>query len=1843
MAYNAREKLAANIAALRIVLDWDGKRRLNSDELDSLKAYSGFGGLKAVLYPDAEREEWVKMKASEADLRLYPQVMELHALLKEKLSSYGYKRAFDDLQDSSLTAYYTPDLIPRAIYTALGDRGLFPKRVYEPSAGAGIFITEAARLLPELQNITAVEKDSLTGKVLSAICSSLSVPTDVQIKGFEETAADEKGRFDLIASNIPFGNISVFDKAFQNNSITDRIHNYFFAKGLDKIGHGGLLAFLTTDAFLNTPGNAMARKYLFTQADFVSLLIMPDNLMKDNANVEAPSHLLLVQKNDHKDSFTEAEELLLSTVEQTGENGSYLLNAYVHRHHELIMADEIAEGTNQYGKPARVVWHNGEMEALFPAMVEQLANDLDARFDKVRFETLQQQLGFEKGELVHRNEAVKTETKKFTFLDVPIPKETKVVAQLGLFDTAPQPVGKAQAYLSDTDEATVIPSSARIISTIRTTDRPEHDTVVLLTARSKATGRYVYKQYSNAAEVKLSAKWLSGNALSDELKVLSAKLKGFGYNYVYEGDRSLEPAFGLVAEKPRGFRNLKPFYIKDTLVIHGEKAGLIGTPGETEAEFFPFEDQQQRAFYKAYVAVRDAYVELFDTEMQSLTEQPALRAALNEHYQAFTETYGELNKTLNRSRILNDPPFGFTILYSLEKQQEGRIVRSDILNGPVFPRQEALKTDDPADALARCLNDKGKVELPYISEMTGLPEGELVAALEKHIYLNPKGMTWETSDHYLSGNVVQKLAEAETVAAELPDDLQVARSLAAITRVQPEPIPFELLDFNLGERWIPADYYQRFATSLFGLKTQVAYFPSMDMFKVGYSGGNAVTDGEFSVTPRSGQKMKGHTLLEYALENTSPFFTYKATRNGEEVKVPDNEATQAAHQKIETIRERFLVWLQALPDHEKSALEKKYNDTYNCYVLREYDGSHLTFPGLDLQALRIPALYDSQKNAAWRIIQNRGALIDHEVGLGKTLTMIIAAMEMKRLGIVFKPSILGLKANAVQVADTFRRAYPAARVLAPGENDFTPGKRQQLFRQIANNQWDCVVMTHDQFGKIPQAPEIVREITQIELNNVELDLDTARELGGEITRKMLKGLQIQQRNLQAKLDAAVYAIENNQDTGITFETMGIDHLFVDESHKFKNLTFTTRHNKVAGLGNPQGSQRALNMLFAVRSLQQKFDQDLAVTFLSGTPISNSLTEMYLIFKYLRPRELERQQISNFDAWAAVYARKTVDFEFSVTNEIIQKERFRHFIKVPELALFYNEITDYKTAEQIQQDRPQIEERLINLKPTPDQVDFIQRLMAFAKTGDATLIGRAPLTEEEDNARMLIATNYAKKMSADMRLIDAEKYGDHPDNKVNTCARLINEYYHKSQEWRGTQLVFCDIGTPKKDQFDIYNALKDKLVQDFNIPAHEISFIHDWPEKKRPEMFRLMNEGYIRAMFGSTDMLGTGNNIQNRVVAMWDLDLPWRPADLNQRGGRGARPGNWVAKQHFNNSVYRGILATEQSLDTYKFNLLKNKQTFISQIKNSQLSVRSIDEGALDEQGGMNFAEYIAILSGDTSLLDKTRIDKKIAVLEGSKSTHFKEVSKARYRIETIDRDTEKTRGLLEKLAGDEKSYQSQLTHDAEGTKHNPIQLFELQAADPEVIGRHIIDLYQKWQPAKGESEDKQIGTLYGFELYVRQQREGIERNGIMEYNYHNSLYAESPASGIKYLYNSGHPNIDNPKLAARYYISAIDRVTSLREKYQKDLKIADEEKAVLTKIMARTFDKEEELAELKAESARLQDQIAGTIRDNQMKIVEIDADEVEDIDEDNVLSLNNEEAKDEEEKEKPQLRKFGGR
>jgi hypothetical protein len=593
--------------------------------------------------------------------------------------------------------------------------------------------------------------------------------------------------------------------------------------------------------------------------------------------------------------------------------------------------------------------------------------------------------------------------------------------------------------------------------------------------------------------------------------------------------------------------------------------------------------------------------------------------------------------------------------------------------------------------------------------------------------------------------------------------------------------------------------------------------------------------------------------------------------------------------------------------------------------------------------------------------------------------------------------------------------------------------------------------------------------------------------------------------------------------------------------------------------------------------------------------------MYLLFKYLRPNEMKRQCIENFDAWAAVYSKKTIDFEFSVTNEIMAKERFRHFIKVPELALFYNEITDYKTARHINLDKPALVEELVNIRPTTDQIEFTRNLLAFAKTGDGTLIGRGRLSPEEDRGRMLIATNYAKKMAVDMRLIDSHCYDDDPGNKLSACASKVAAIYQHSMAHRGTQIIFSDLGTPKKDAFNLYDALKEKLISEYQIPAAQISFIHDWTDKTRPELFRKMNNGLIRILLGSTEKAGTGLNVQQRVVAIHHLDIPWKPAELEQRNGRGARQGNIVAKEYYNNEVKAYIYAVEQSLDNYKFSLLKNKQTFISQMKNSELHVRSIDEGALDEKSGMNFSEYVAILSGDTSLLEKSRLEKKIALLESLKTIHYREISRSRGRLETLLNDKATAGRIAAQLVIDEKNYHSRLTYEMNGSKYNALQLEGISVASAEEKGAYIIQLYLRWKPPQGGPNEQRVGTLYGFNCYIRQQTETIEDKGSLYYKTQNTFYVQSPEGNIKYSYNQGYPSTENPKLAARHFLQALDRVSALKEHHEKQLSKLSADIPVLQQLISKPFEKETELQALKLTHTTLEKEISAKIQATQMK------------------------------------------
>ena len=1584
MAYNRKQRLNDNIKAIETAFILDREQRTpTARERLLLERYCGFGGLKCILNPARELADAVHWAKS--DLELFASTVELHRLIRENSKNESeYKQLMDSLKQSVLTAFYTPSAVTEALTDVLKEHHIIPEKVLEPSAGIGAFVDSVLDNNPKA-DIMAFEKDLLTGKILR----HLHPEQKVRIEGFEKIEKPFNDYFDLAISNIPFGDVAVFDPSYtamkgMRALVTRRIHNYFFVKALDTVRDGGLVAFITSQGVLNAKNNSAARFMMLYHADLVSAIRLPNNLFTENANTEVGSDLIILQKNSQKESLR-GDDNLLDTV--YNDENRIPTNNYFLEHPERIIHTTAKLDTDPFGKPAMIYTHEDGVEGIADDLRKMLHEDFKKNLNLNRYLGIEETKAEEVKEVEETEKIEKTEKikpsieEKQNDMVVSLQKQEKPTddaelsqksshqqppVQMTLFDlwgmeeenrlTIHATKKKAEVTVGAVAKKVSRKKASPLVKSVNPTfevetkpvekeekpsltDAKEHETAqetkpilpgdepyasisweenppingfyemmmtmapedrVLLRQKAelhrqeqlKALGVEdtldpKFKPPMEPIEV-LKAQIGHGQSKENEAKEDSKTQSTLEEtNHEREQQKEQERKREELAKKkedvmkPRPFdEKLESFHREGSMVL--DSAGNIGVLKDLTkygATFMPLDlNMEQKEKAVLYIALRDAYQKLYTYEAEEQTENKQMRESLNVYYDAFFIRFGNLNAKQNVKFILMDAS-GRDML-SLERVENGQFIKSDIFDHPVsFSLDEVSHVDSPEEALTASLNKFGRIDLPYMTELSDMLEPELTEALKGRIYYNPLIDGYEIADRFIAGNVIEKAERIEEWLKENPDHAIVRESLEALKASIPEPIAFEDLDFNFGERWIPTGVYSAYMSHLFNTQVSIVYSDSMDEYSAKCSMKTMAITDEYMVKGYY-RNYDGMSLLKHALHNTCPDMmkSIGEDEHGNDIKVRDSEGIQLANAKIDEIRNGFTEWLEEQSDSFKERLTTMYNRKFNCFVRPKYDGSHQTFPGLDLKALGgkygIKSVYPSQKDCVWMLLQNGGGICDHAVGTGKTLIMCMAAHEMKRLGMAHKPMIIGLKANVAEIAATYQTAYPHARILYASEKDFSTKNRVSFFNNIKNNDYDCVIMSHDQFGKIPQSPELQRQILQAELDTVEENLEVIRTQGKDVSRGMLKGLEKRKQNLEVKLQKIAYSIEQRTDDVVDFRMMGIDHLFVDESHQFKNLMFNTRHDRVAGLGNSEGSQKALNMLFAIRTIQERTGRDLGATFLSGTTISNSLTELYLLFKYLRPKELERQDIRCFDAWAAIFAKKTTDFEFNVTNNIVQKERFRYFIKVPELAAFYNEITDYRTAEAVGVDRPQKNEILHNIPPTPEQEDFIQKLMEFAKTGDATILGRLPLSETEEKAKMLIATDYARKMALDMRMIDPT-CEDHPDNKASHCAKMIADYYKRYDNHKGTQFVFSDLGTYRPGEFNVYSEIKRKLIEDYGIPSSEIRFIQECKnERARKAVIAAMNEGSVRVLFGSTSMLGTGVNAQKRCVAIHHLDTPW---------------------------------------------------------------------------------------------------------------------------------------------------------------------------------------------------------------------------------------------------------------------------------------------------------------------------------------------------------------------------------
>lgn len=1024
---------------------------------------------------------------------------------------------------------------------------------------------------------------------------------------------------------------------------------------------------------------------------------------------------------------------------------------------------------------------------------------------------------------------------------------------------------------------------------------------------------------------------------------------------------------------------------------------------------------------EAMLPIRKAMKQLIDMQIQGVDNNhlEEARTELQNTYDTFVKKYGRLNDKAND--FLTEDIDGYT-LRSLEKYKDSKFIGlSDIFTkNTIKPALDMTTAKTPQDAISLSLAEYGEIKPSFMKDVLGENWTEQCGDI---LFKTPfTEDEYETVDAYLSGDVKTKLEQARAAAKE---DATLQRNVDALEAVQPKDIPFEDISIRMGARWIPAEVYTDFMYEQFGIpkyihrdnKSGVEYLPEVDQYVVNVAknelGGEA---DAWRTSRRSASEVFTAALQDKSL---SVFDTIK--EGGKETKVLNNEETELLNNKIQDLRTAFEDWIGQNPEREEM-LMRLYNDKFNRTVLRKFNGSHLNVAGLMGKELR-----PHQKDAVWMLINNRGGIVDHIVGAGKTLVMQSAIMEMRRMGIAKKPMIIALKSTVAQIAKEFREAYPAARILAPTEKDFAANNRKKFMAQIVLNDYDCVILSHDQYNMLPHTEEVERSVIDEQM----AQLDNAIEFlygqadKSQLTKKQIKGLEKRKNNLETKL---TNLLDRKIDREFTFEGLGVDYLFVDECQHFKSLPYVSTYDRVAGLGDKKGSQKSIALLNGVRYLQKMHQGDQGTVFLSGTTISNSLSEIYHLLNYLRPSEMERLGMTTFDAWAGNFAIHTAELEYGVTSELKEKDRFRSLTNIPELAKMYAEIADVRNDMNLKLPKPKMRSHIVTVPQTDLMQEINREIVNMVKGKDGSYFN---IISNDNTPWGLLASTLSAKAAINPRLIDESWESE--GGKIPAVCENVKKIYDQFAEQKGTQLIFCDTGVPGKGKkYDAYSDIINRLVNNYGIPRKEIADIHEAnTDEKRKELFAKVNDGSVRILIGGTKNMGTGVNVQKRIVAMHHVDVPWTPADREQREGRGVRQGNEIARDFNDDNVDVYFYATEGSLDMYKYQLQETKGKLFAQFKSGTIGDRTFDEG--DAEGDFDPAEVVAMLSGNPVIFEKSKQDKKVEKLRRAKRAYESDWQRRHARYEELQTKKRNYERLLSLNASDVRGLErGGFTADVEG-------------------------------------------------------------------------------------------------------------------------------------------------------------------------------------------------------------------
>ena len=1069
------------------------------------------------------------------------------------------------------------------------------------------------------------------------------------------------------------------------------------------------------------------------------------------------------------------------------------------------------------------------------------------------------------------------------------------------------------------------------------------------------------------------------------------------------------------------------------------------------------ETMEQRM--KGMVQIRDCTQELIDYQLNEYPEDmiKSKQAELNELYDAFSKKYGLINSQTNKRAFNQDS--SYCLLCSLEKlDDEGNFKgKADMFSKRTIKKAEVVTSVDTAsEALAVSLGERARVDLAYMSELTGKSEEEVAKELARVIFQNPVTEKWETADEYLSGNVREKLATARVFAENRPE---FAINVTALEGVQPKELDASEIEVRIGATWIEPKYIEDFMRETFETPD---YLFDRNLVGVQYSdvtgqwnvkGKNADRGNSLVNMTYGTSRANAYRILEDSLNlrDTRIFDTIE--EDGKEKRVLNKKETMLASQKQEAIREAFKDWVFRDPERRQT-LCAKYNELFNSTRPREYDGSHLKFPGMTPDITLRP----HQLNAVAHQLYGDNTLLAHCVGAGKTFEMIAAAMESKRLGLCQKSLFVVPNHLTEQWASDFLRLYPGANILAATKKDFEPANRKKFCSRIATGDYDAVIIGHTQFEKIPLSMERQAAMIERQITEIEMAIEAVKAEKGE--RYTIKQMEKTKKSLDARLSRLNDT--SRKDNVVTFEQLGVDRLFVDESHNYKNLFLYTKMRNVAGIAQTE-AQKSSDM-FAKCQYMDELTGGKGIIFATGTPISNSMTELYTNMRYLQYSTLQKLGLGNFDSWAATFGETQTAIELAPEGTGYRtKTRFAKFFNLPELISLFKESADIQTPDMLKLPVPEAEYENVVLKPSEYQKEMVQSL---ADRAEAVRDRRVDATVDN----MLKITNDGRKLALDQRLIN-DMLPDEDNSKATTCVDKAFEIWEETKEQKSAQLIFCDLSTPKGDgTFNVYEDIRGKLIEK-GVPPEEIAFIHDAnTETRKAEQFAKVRSGQVRFLLGSTAKMGAGTNVQDRLIALHHLDVPWRPSDIEQQEGRILRQGNMNDKV----KIFRYV--TEGTFDSYSWQLVENKQKFIGQIMTSKSPVRSCED--IDE-AALSYAEVKALATGNPYIKEKMDLDIQVSKLKLLKANHTSQ----RYRLEDniAKHYPMQITALKERLEG----YRTDiLTY----TAHKPVDkdVFSMKIGnrtytDKKEAGAALIDMCRS---AKQPNMAVTIGEYQGFKMSV---------------------------------------------------------------------------------------------------------------------------------------------------------------